>query len=1292
LVIRHPPSGLPALRSSGRRGFALLITITLLAFLVLLLVSLATLTRVETQVADNTQQLSQARQNALMALNIAIGQLQKNAGPDTRVTTRADVQPLATTATPSPYPSADPSSGVSLSGATTTTLTGIDTYWRSKRNRQWTAVWKNGTTGPYNSDAPASANAVPVLQSWLVSGNENTATTFLPTAQVSGLTTASTALDKILDASGKPYRLLVKASAGVTTATDLDRAVTAPEIEIKSTTVPGLGGANTAIGHYAWWVGDEGVKARANLVDAYAEAPAGETPAEKLVRETTRRQSAQRIAIEAMTSTGTDGLVPLDPTKQLTASALAQFNANLLNVCTPNQLNYLSTVSTLPAELKTRFHDFSVSSRGVLSDAKHGGLKADLSYLLGQPNLSDFRTALQAFYGTNAIAPLSPNPANATDLANTLLNPIATLRATFPTVTPDGGNYAAEPQFQRTSTWEQLWSFANQGSTFNTASPAQATPRLQTATQHGLYPLIIQTKMFYRLRVTPTLDELAATGTPRPADGVNHIGTIYVDVLPLVVLANPYAVPLAAADYQVQIMGSNPALVFGTIDPAATTPPSPNDFTSAYSVYTPTWAGNITYVLRSTGMAAGEAQIFTIDPDQQPSGTIIDGDDRILVARQTGNSRAQMDNKRVYMKNEFDPSPALTYRVASQTSPYPPITIPADKTHVALRVGQSAIITILYQGFTPGDAQGYLKLLQFTTAQNLSNDAEFAGQTTMFVVDPMSDDIRQGGGINSILNQPPTTDHPAAKPGTSAVFFSHQQAPFLQVNYRTMQVMWAGNDVIPGTSHALEWARRFTKNGSTGFPGNTPNPWFAANLLRRPGSTTTVRWGLVNIGEDAANAQTLPPASIGGSAALNAGHIAYNVGFNNYLYDIPRPGQALSSLGQLQHFNTTGYHPTTATPSRFTSMSSWQTNYPLSNSYPQPRVPRDKLYNYSNIAPAPIGYHFDGASIWNDIFWDRFTFSTYPQTTSSSFDFATDKLINSRYRPFRDRTTVPWNDPVNFRGDGNPATAANSRLAGQNLLVEGAFNINSTSVEAWKAVFSSLKNVPAGTQTATSAPFSRTLTPTAGSAAAATGTSPDSWAGFRDLSAAEVQSLAEEMVMQVRKRGPFLSLADFVNRRLIKTADDTFGLGLSGALQAALDRAVNQTSLLTPAFNVKSSATASNSATNPNPIAFSEIGYILPSALAGFPGYVLQGDVLSVLGPTLAARSDTFTIRTYGDTTNPATGDITGRAWCEAVVQRMPDYVDSTPAANTPAANTPAETFGRRFQIVSFRWLGPDDI
>src|SRR5687768_3740536 len=86
-------SGLGGLHEPLRRGptggFALLITITLLSFVVVLLLGLAVYTRVETSVAGNTQRQAQARENALLGLNVALSQLQKYAGPDTRVTATA---------------------------------------------------------------------------------------------------------------------------------------------------------------------------------------------------------------------------------------------------------------------------------------------------------------------------------------------------------------------------------------------------------------------------------------------------------------------------------------------------------------------------------------------------------------------------------------------------------------------------------------------------------------------------------------------------------------------------------------------------------------------------------------------------------------------------------------------------------------------------------------------------------------------------------------------------------------------------------------------------------------------------------------------------------------------------------------------------------------------------------------------------------------------------------------------------------------------------------------------------
>ena len=76
------------------------------------------------------------------------------------------------------------------------------------------------------------------------------------------------------------------------------------------------------------------------------------------------------------------------------------------------------------------------------------------------------------------------------------------------------------------------------------------------------------------------------------------------------------------------------------------------------------------------------------------------------------------------------------------------------------------------------------------------------------------------------------------------------------------------------------------------------------------------------------------------------------------------------------------------------------------------------------------------------------------------------------------------------------------------------------------------------------------------------------------------------------------------------------------------------------------------------------------------------------LHPAMAARSDTFRIRSYGEVLNPVTGEVAGRAWAEAVVQRVHEKLDGSDPL------TPALTVGdsRRFQVVSFRWLTPNEL
>ena len=98
--------------------------------------------------------------------------------------------------------------------------------------------------------------------------------------------------------------------------------------------------------------------------------------------------------------------------------------------------------------------------------------------------------------------------------------------------------------------------------------------------------------------------------------------------------------------------------------------------------------------------------------------------------------------------------------------------------------------------------------------------------------------------------------------------------------------------------------------------------------------------------------------------------------------------------------------------------------------------------------------------------------------------------------------------------------------AAGDILLDGAFNINSTSVDAWVAQLSSLRGLVVENETVSSSetPVVRFLS------------EPEQieneWNDLRTLTDEEIKSLATALVKQVKLRGPFLSFADFVNRRL----------------------------------------------------------------------------------------------------------------------------------------------------------------
>jgi hypothetical protein len=337
------------------------------------------------------------------------------------------------------------------------------------------------------------------------------------------------------------------------------------------------------------------------------------------------------------------------------------------------------------------------------------------------------------------------------------------------------------------------------------------------------------------------------------------------------------------------------------------------------------------------------------------------------------------------------------------------------------------------------------------------------------------------------------------------------------------------------------------------------------------------------------------------------------------------------------------------------------------------------------------------------------------------------------------------------------ATALQSHLRSAKAFFNlGAFNVNSTSVEAWTSFLASTKGLqmpgasslqPGANENAR---FPRlvgkqTTVPAKGNALDAS-----NWNGFNNLTDAQIKALAQAIVAENKDRfavqqrteysaktgsrlfrglnqaaTPYLSLAEFINRFLapdswsnrcgalqaaILRADQSQSAGINdrlysgtGALGGTLDLKVTAEALTSPVAgqfdhpeNIE--LRAKNNSTNRTHVAM------------GAPGSLLQSDLLQALGPALATRSDTFTVRCYGEANTPA-GD-SGSAWMEVVVQRLPDFMDSTDAPETgnaaasPSSSTPAsldasfrpklapvnQVLGRRFKVISMKWLRFDEI
>lgn len=265
------------------------------------------------------------------------------------------------------------------------------------------------------------------------------------------------------------------------------------------------------------------------------------------------------------------------------------------------------------------------------------------------------------------------------------------------------------------------------------------------------------------------------------------------------------------------------------------------------------------------------------------------------------------------------------------------------------------------------------------------------------------------------------------------------------------------------------------------------------------------------------------------------------------------------------------------------------------------------------------------------------------------------------------------------------------------LVHEGAFNVNSTSREAWASVLAGIIGLPrtdaAGSPVSGEIPYSRFPEP------------PEiksPWNGDLNLDRSEILTLAGHVADIVRERGPFLGVADFVNRRLAADAS-----GNRGSLDEAIFRSgFNTTERRGPA-TYKEGGTDTQVADELR----AEEELAADSRLSGASTYLEQGDLLEAIGGQLVARGDTFRIRAVG--VSPSRNGSEIREVCEAVVVRRSDYVagKSLESAGGPDEGNSAlvppmvatasgskmednprldpinRRFGRRFEILEFRWI-----
>ena len=350
---------------------------------------------------------------------------------------------------------------------------------------------------------------------------------------------------------------------------------------------------------------------------------------------------------------------------------------------------------------------------------------------------------------------------------------------------------------------------------------------------------------------------------------------------------------------------------------------------------------------------------------------------------------------------------------------------------------------------------------------------------------------------------------------------------------------------------------------------------------------------------------------------------------------------------------------------------------------------------------------YDQSFELNHSLYDHFFFSGMPLSHNGekSFEWQKEKeLDNSNHQSNRtlpDKLVESHQQQVN-KDESLRGLTHGFLKNGFFLECKNQFNINSTSVSAWKTILSGLQ------MSDSDHPVHRTRSHFKSEKTEELNESQTGGLlGSRVLSDEEVCRLAECIVEQVKLRGPFLSISDFVNRRL--------STDIRVSQMSALDKAIKNSGINDHFDNGKTKydftlgVKSGGRAYNVHPEFQPDYTNVLAdSKSVNLPSYITQRDLLKHLDPYISARGETFTIRCYGESV--VNDETKAKAYLEVVVIRTPiklaeelteknlgKHIDGQLQIQPVSGEylhsaEEKKNLGRGFKIISKKWLIKSEI